>query len=224
MPEAAERVTGLPDTGRVVRFIAWSDYLCPWCWVASQRLSRLEEEFRGRVEIEWRPYLLRPVSRGPRDLERFRQYTESWLRPGAEEDVGPFRVWSSNAPPPSHSAPAHQVARVAAAYSPAAFRGVHASIMRAYFSENRDISSFDVLRTIWQDEGLPPEEFERARAPEVEAEIQAAFAGAREQGVTGVPAMRRIDNDAIIVGAHPEALYRRWIERSLERGEGLVAI
>lgn len=223
MTTAADRRTGPVDAGRAVRFIVWSDYLCPWCWVASQRLLRLEEEFRGRVEIDWRPYLLRPTPRGPRDLERFRKYTESWLRPGAEADVDSFRVWSSNAPPPSHSLPAHQLARIAADTSPAAFRGVHAAIMRAYFWQNRDISSFDVLRSIWLDQGLPREAFERARASEVESAILAAFEAAREQGVTGVPAMRRIDNDSIIVGAHPEELYRRWIERSLERGEGLVS-
>ena len=42
-------------------------------------------------------------------------------------------------------------------------------------------------------------------------------------GARPIPsAIRRIDNDAVIVGAHPEALYRRWIERSLDRGEGLA--
>lgn len=210
------------SAGPRVGFIVWSDYLCPWCWVASQRLERLEREFRGRIEIEWRPYLLRPFSRGARDPERFRKYTESWLRPGAEPDVGDFRVWSSDQSPPTHSVPAHQVAKAAAAHSDEAFRRMHGRLMRAYFSENQDISSFAVLRTLWLGEGLPAEAFERARSPEIEAEIRNAFEAASEAGVTGVPAIRRIDNEAIIVGAQPEELYRRWIERSLERGEGLV--
>ncbi|MAG31067.1 MAG: hypothetical protein CL908_09285 [Deltaproteobacteria bacterium] len=204
----------------VVGFIAWSDYLCPWCWVASQRLERLVEEFRGRVEIEWQSYLLRPTARGPRDLERFRTYTESWLRPGAESDVGPFRVWASQDPPPSHSVPAQCVAKAAARHSSAAFRLMHARIMEAYFSENRDISSFDVLRELWEGQGLPSDGFALALEGEIEALVVDEFSQAREAGVTGVPAIRRIDNDAVIVGAHPEELYRRWIERSLERGEG----
>jgi predicted DsbA family dithiol-disulfide isomerase len=198
-----------------VRFIAYSDYLCPWCWNASRRLERLAEEYEGRVEIEWRSYLLRPQKKTDRDLERFRKYTESWLRPGAETDAGPFRVWTSNEGPPSHSVPAHRVAKAAARVSPDAFRKMHARLMTAYFAENRDISSYDVLRSLWDGEGLPGDRFEVAKSTEIRALIFREFEEARELGATGVPAMRRADNEAVIVGAHPESLYRRWIERSL---------
>ena len=207
---------------QVVRFTAWSDYLCPWCWVATQRLERIEQAFRGQIEIEWRTYLLRPRARGRRDPERFRRYTESWLRPAAEPDVSEFRVWASDEPPPTHSVPAHRVAKVAAELGPDAFRAVHRRLMQAYFAENRDISSFEVLRSIWQELGLPDAGFEEANAPGLEARVEKEFLEAQEAGVTGVPAMRRFGNDAIVVGAQPEALYRRWIERSLERREGLV--
>ena len=198
-----------------VRFIAYSDYLCPWCWNASRRLQRLAEEYEGRVEIEWRSYLLRPQKKADRDLERFRKYTESWLRPGAETDAGPFRVWTSNEGPPSHSVPAHRVAKAAARVSPDAFRKMHDRLMTAYFAENRDISSYDVLRSLWDGEGLAGDRFEIAKSDEIRALIFREFEEARELGATGVPAMRRADNEAVIVGAHPESLYRRWIERSL---------
>jgi predicted DsbA family dithiol-disulfide isomerase len=206
----------------VVRFIAYSDYLCPWCWNAARSLEKLELEYSGRVEIEWRSYLLRPVEKPGRNLEKFRRYTESWLRPAAEPGAGPFRVWSSEEGPPSHSIPAHRVAKAAARVSAGAFRRMHSRLMTAYFAENRDISSFDVLRELWLAEGLPPDAFDVAKRDEIEALIWREFDEARELGATGVPAMRRIDNEAVIVGAHPEALYRNWIERSLTRGEGLV--
>ena len=208
----------------VVRFVAYSDYLCPWCWNAARRLDRLEDEFRDQVEIVWRSYLLRPVEKTGRDVDRFRRYTESWARPGAEEDSGEFRVWSSADPAPSHSVPAHCVAKAAARVSPLAFRSVRERLMSAYFTDNRDISSFDVLRDIWLGEGLPQASFEWAYLPEIEAEVHRDHAEALEWGASGAPAIRRIDNDAVIVGAHPEELYRRWIVRSLERGEGLVEI
>ncbi|MEE2672400.1 MAG: hypothetical protein VX466_01305 [Myxococcota bacterium] len=38
-------------------------------------------------------------------------------------------------------------------------------------------------------------------------------------GATGVPAVRLESNEAVIVGAQPAELYRRWIERSLTRLE-----
>jgi predicted DsbA family dithiol-disulfide isomerase len=206
----------------VVRFVAYSDYLCPWCWNVARCLEKLEREFAGHVEIEWRSYLLRPVAKAGRDLEKFKRYTESWLRPAAEPGAGPFRIWSSDEGPPTHSVPPHRVAKAAARVSADAFRRMHSRMMTAYFAENRDISSFDVLRELWDGEGLAPEAFEVAHCDEIEVQIWREFDEARTLGATGVPAIRRIDNDAVIVGAHPEQLYRQWIERSLERGEGLV--
>ena len=35
--------------------------------------------------------------------------------------------------------------------------------------------------------------------------------------MTGVPAVRLVGNDAVIVGAHPFELYQRWVTRTLER-------
>jgi predicted DsbA family dithiol-disulfide isomerase len=209
-------------TGRVVLFEAWSDYLCPWCWNASRRLELLAEEFDGRIEIRWKSYLLRPEARRNRDAERFRRYTEGWRVPAAEPDAGPFRVWSSGAPPPSHSVPAHQVAKAAKALGGDAFRRIHGRLMHAYFAENRDISDFEVLQTVWEEANLPTAGFAEAYSDGVLLAIRREHEEARTLGATGVPAIRRIDNDAVIVGAHPPELYRRWIERSLERGEGLV--
>lgn len=209
---------------QAVRFVAWSDYLCPWCWNASRALWRLIDEFDGQVQVEWKSYLLRPVEKKGRDPEKFRRYTEGWKVPAAEPGAGAFRVWSSEDAPPSHSVPAHRVAKAAAMISNDAFRRMHERLMTAYFAENRDVSSEAVLRTLWDEVGLDGAAFERTRDPEIEARIRLDHEEAREWGANGVPAIRRIDNDAVLVGAHPEALYRRWIERSLARGEGVVAI
>jgi len=191
---------------QVVRFVAYSDYLCPWCWNASRRLERLADEYRGRVEILWRSYLLRPHEKIARDVEKFRRYTQSWAGPAAEEDAGEFRVWASDDPPPTHSLPAHRVAKAAARVGPEAFRAMHARLMTAYFTENRDISNFEVLRELWLGEDLSLSDFTAAHLDEVEVQILREHAEAREWGAHGVPAIRRVDNDAVIVGAHPEEL------------------
>ncbi len=87
--------------------------------------------------------------------------------------------------------------------------------MSAYFAENRDISCFGVLRALWDGEELPGDAFELAHSEEIESIIFREFEEARLLGTTGVPALRRADNEAVIVGAHPESLYRRWFDRSL---------
>ncbi len=209
-----------------VRFIVYSDYLCPWCFNASVRLRSLETEYDGRVELDWRAFLLRPEPRSSSDpaasLAKFREYTRSWQTPAGEPDAGSFTVWASDEGPPSHSVPAHRVGKAAKALGPEAFRRMHDRLMRAYFSENRDISRIEVQRELWSEVGLPESGFEIALRPGTVDLVLAEDREARECGATGVPAVRLADNPAIIVGAHPLELYRRWVERTLERRGGGV--
>jgi predicted DsbA family dithiol-disulfide isomerase len=205
----------------MLRFIVYSDYLCPWCYNASVRLRSLEAEYAGAIELDWRSYLLRPERRTHRDpaaaLEKFRRYTESWLRPGAEPDSGEFQVWATNEGPPSHSVPAHLASKAAKRLGKPAFDAMHDRLLKAYFGENRDISRESVLKSLWQELGFPPGDFESASESEWLDEVLAEHREALEFGATGVPAVALAGNPAIIVGAHPVELYRRWIDRSLAR-------
>ena len=198
-----------------VALVVYSDYLCPWCYNAAVRLRRLEEEFGAAIRIEWRSYLLRPKPNPRRDLERFRAYTRSWLRPAAEPDSGSFRVWEGDAGPPSHSVPPHVVAKAAARRGAEAFRRVHDALLRAYFAESRDVSDDATLRAVWSEAGLPPEAFDETGDPALHRETLAEHAAALEDGVTGVPAVRLRDDTVIIVGAQPLETYRRWVTRVL---------
>lgn len=198
----------------LVRLIVYSDYLCPWCYNASVRLRRLEEEMSADLEIVWRTYLLRPEPKG-RDAEKFRAYTQSWSRPGSEEDSGTFRPWTGDAPPPTHSVPAHLVAKAAAAIDAESFRRIHDALLVAYFGDSRDISDESVLEAIWREQGLPADGFERSRSPETLQETLEDHAEAQSLGITGAPAARLEGNEAFLTGALPLAMYRRWIERQI---------
>lgn len=208
-----------------VRLIVYSDYLCPWCYNASVRLRRLESEYEGQVELEWRSYLLRPEPRTFSDpvaaLEKFRKYSESWLRVEAdgEGDGGSFQVWSGNEGPPVSSIPAHGVSKAAQTLGSKAFGAMHERLLQAYFGESRDISSSSVLASLWQEVGLPEDALALATQPEIVSQIMEEFRLSQEAGATGVPAVQLEGNAAIIVGAHPSSLYRRWIDRTLSRDQ-----
>jgi predicted DsbA family dithiol-disulfide isomerase len=173
----------------------------------------MEEEFGDALEIEWRSFLLRPRPGEKRDLERFVRYTQSWLRPAAEPDAPSFRVWASGDGPPSHSVPPHLVAKAAASLGDDSFRAVHHGLLRAYFSESRDITATATLRAIWREAGLPESEFERSEDPALLKETLEQHGEAVEKGVTGVPATAVAGSDVHILGAHSVDLYRRWIRR-----------
>jgi predicted DsbA family dithiol-disulfide isomerase len=200
-----------------VHLVVWSDYLCPWCHLGAARVAILEREFGSDLHVEWRAFLLRPGADPGRTLDRFRSYTQSWLRPAAEPDAPEFRTWASDEGPPSHSMPAHVLAKAAATLGPEAFATVHARILRAYFVESRDVTNRDVQRALWRESGLADGDFARIDAPEHAATVLAEHRDALEHGVTGVPAMMIVGNDVPTLGAMTLDTYRRWITRARDR-------
>ena len=205
--------------GAPVQLIVTSDYLCPWCYVAAVRLRRLQEELGDRVALEWRSFLLRPYPDRSRTLEQFRTYTRSWERPAAEPDAPTFRVWESDAGPPSHSMPPQLVAKAAATLGPDAFERVHARLLAAYFAENRDVTDADTLVQLWMEVGLPAADFARAGDQTLVEAVVREHNEAVSLGVTGVPAVRMVGNDVPMLGALPYESYRRWVERALARAD-----
>jgi predicted DsbA family dithiol-disulfide isomerase len=175
----------------------------------------LEEEFGDALALEWRSFLLRPQPDPRRTLEKFRAYTQSWLRAAADPDGGTFTVWRGAAGPPSHSIPPHLVAKAASRLGREPFERIHAALLRAYFADSRDITDAATLRAIWEECGLPPDELAAAGDPALLREVVEQHNEALELGVTGVPAVRVDGSDAFVVGAQPLETYRRWIQRLL---------
>ena len=176
----------------------------------------LQEEFGEALEVEWRSFLLRPRPEPGRSLEKFRAYTRSWLRPAADPPSGEFRVWEGETGPPSHSVPPHLAAKAAAQLGPDAFHRLHERLYAAYFAENRDITDAETLRGLWSEAGLPEAEFARAEDPSLLAQVIEEHNEALEHGASGVPAFRMQETDAVITGAQPLDVFRRWVRRVLE--------
>ena len=199
-----------------VGLVVYSDFLCPWCWNAATRLASVQRQLGDAIEIEWRSYLLRPSGQPGRSLEKFRAYTQSWLRVAEDEPRAPFQVWASDAGPPSHSVPPHLVAKAAAALGADAGARMRDRLFRAYFAESRDISDRATLRTLWGEAGLPDDAFETCDDPAHARRVLADHEEAQSLGATGVPAVRLADQDFVLVGAQPEAAYLRWLQRALD--------
>lgn len=203
-----------------VRLVVYSDFLCPWCWNAATRLAAVEATLGPALAVEWRSYLLRPEPRPGRDVAAFRAYTQGWLRAAADEPRAPFRVWTGDAGPPTHSVPAHAVAKAAAAHGPAAARRMRDRLFRAYFAESRDVSDRATLGALWQEAGLPADAFAASDDPAILRAVRADHDEARALGATGVPAMRLADQDFVLVGAQPEAVVERWLRRAIAAKTG----
>jgi predicted DsbA family dithiol-disulfide isomerase len=183
------------------------------------RIDKLREEFGSALEVEWKSFLLRPRGEPGRSLDKFRAYTRAWMKAAAQEDSGEFNVWSSDEGPPANSFPPHLLAKAAASLGEDAFAAIHARLWPAYFRDSRDITTPQNLLDIWRDAGLPDAEFTRVDDPELAKRVIDEHNEAVQMGASGVPAFRMADNEAVITGAHPLDLFRRWIGRALEASD-----
>lgn len=198
-----------------VRLIVYSDFLCPWCWNAATKLASVQAALGPDLSIQWKSYLLRPRPEPGRSLEKFRAYTQGWRRVAEDEPRAPFVPWASDAGPPSHSIPPHVAAKAAAALSPEAGARLRDRLFRAYFAESRDITDRATLEALWREAELPAASLPASDDPTFVRQVLADHEEAQQLGATGVPAVRLADQDFVLVGAQPEAVYQRWLARRL---------
>ena len=181
----------MTDGAAQVHLVVWSDYLCSWCYLGTARLARLEEEFGDALRIEWRAFLLRPTPQESRTLERFRAYTQSWLRPAAEPDAPSFRPSASDAGAlaqhprtPRRQGRRDPRTRRVRGDAPTPL----ACLLRGKSRRDRPRHAADALVGF----GLAEDGFAVVDAPATRAAVLAEHRDALEQGVTGVPAVMMV--------------------------------
>jgi predicted DsbA family dithiol-disulfide isomerase len=124
--------------------IAYSDYVCPWCYIGLQRVDRLSQEFP--VDVEWQPFELHPETpRGGANVlgrlgssARAAVFTNNILGLARESGLA-MRM-------PAVIANSHlalEAAEFARAHG--GFEPYHRALFRAYFEEGRDIGEAEVL-------------------------------------------------------------------------------
>lgn len=186
----------------------WSDFVCPWCFLASTSLEKLHQSHG--VQIAWHAYELRPAGSPPMP-ESYRQRIEQ-ATPQMEEmarerygivmNRGPFGISSRDA------LIGHKFAEqngVGEAYHDATFR--------AYWQDARDISDHAVLREIAEKVGLNGDAFIAALGyPQYDEEVQFDVDQAALLGLSGVPAMI-FAKKYLVSGAQPYEVLVNVVEQ-----------
>jgi predicted DsbA family dithiol-disulfide isomerase len=182
----------------LVRIDVWSDYNCPWCFLASSSLEKLEASHK--VEVQWHSYELRPKGSPPMPAEyrarieanQPRLHAMAREQYGLELKQGPFGI---------DSRPALRGAKFAEAQGLG--RAYHHAVMYTYWTEAKDIGDVNVLADLAVSIGLDREAFLAALDdPDFDEEVQQDIDQAREFGLNGVPALV-FDNRYLISGAQP---------------------
>ena len=196
-----------------LRVLVWSDYICPFCFVGLERAHWLEREHGASVE--WLPFDLHP------------EYPPEGIpRAALEERYGPQiheRTREAVEAAGLEYGPPERIPRSLKALALAELardRGLHGAlhdrIMRAYWSEGRDIGDAGVLAELAVETGL--EEDEALAAFEDEGylrRVAGSTRAAQEHGVNAVPAFV-LDDRLLVLGAQPYETFEHALEQ-LER-------
>ena len=196
--------------------VAYSDYVCPWCYIGLERIERLQAQFG--IDVEWRPFELHPETpRGGARLfgrlgseERARAYGENIVALAAESDIAmamPALVANSHL--------ALEAAEFAREHG--GFARYHRALFHAYFADARDIGDADVLCDVARDAGVDDQGLRQALADERYRErIDAVTAAAREEEVVSTPTFI-FSSGFRIVGAQEYRLFESVTRRLIER-------
>ena len=174
----------------------WSDVVCPWCYVGKRRLETALEAFGEEVEVEWKSFELDPNAKGSRDvpldqalarkygmsIERARGWMQQMIDMAEEEGLE-FNFDDAKG---GNTFAAHRVLHLAKVNGLGG--EMKERLLRAYFTEGRDISDEDVLTELAADVGIDADAVEEMFDGYDHAEaVRRDELRAQQIGITGVP-------------------------------------
>lgn len=197
----------------------YSDYLCPWCYVAAARLHRLQEEYAGRLTIRWHSFLLfrEDAHKG------WNSYVAAhWQKAQEAEPTLTFTPWRGTTYPAT-TLPAHVAGKAVARQSSGLFEEFHLDAMRAFFRCSRNIANPSVLRQLAAGVGADLARFDEDMAdPELPALVWREFTeGVERDRVIAIPTMF-VGTWRVTEGALSLAHYRCVFDTALAAGKSGV--
>lgn len=181
----------------------WFDYLCPWCYLATERVSYLRDTHG--LTVEWRPFELHPeIPPGG---------TELAVRPGSGRAV---RELAAAAGLPLGSRRRSNNTRIALALSAWASSSpgwdrLHDRMFSAYWVDGVDLEDPDLLVDLAAASGI-----ERGAAHDAVASgaglevLHASKAEALDLGVGATPGWH-FGNGVVFTGIHPDHVMDRIV-------------
>jgi predicted DsbA family dithiol-disulfide isomerase len=196
--------------GGPMQVVVISDYVCPWCYIASERVEAFSAEFD--VDVTWWPYELHP------ETPAAGRPMDELIAPGAraESSRSMIKELAAKAGLPMASNRWMANSRQALALAEFArdngkFDCVHRALFSAAFAEAKNIGDPGVLLEIAANCGLDVARWQ-AEATDYSALIERTTTMAREQGFTSTPTM--IFNEQVMVpGAQDLEVYRDVLGR-----------
>ena len=202
-----------------VHIDVWSDYVCPFCYLAEPTLARIEREFGNAISITWRAFELRPepVSMLPPDGEYLHDIWARAVYPMAREREMTLRL----PPVQPRSRLAHEAAFFAREHGD--FNAMNNALFRAFFERGEDVGEVDVLAKVAVSAGLDDGGLRRALTEgSHREEVLGDERLAHDLQLSSVPAMlvrsaqRPLGEAWLLSGAQPYEVVHRAVTQLLE--------
>ncbi len=197
-----------------LKVIAYSDYICPFCYIGYHRIEKLKKEYN--LAVEWRPFEIHPETPAwgtlKEEMAVNKEYLEglrAHIKRLADEDDLTLKF--------SDFLPNSRLALFISEFArkKGKFEEFHKLVLEAYWFEGKDIGSIDLLLDLAESIGLDKNEIDLYLHTDEPFEIlQKSLNEIRRIGINGVPAF--IIENRLIFGAQPYEVFKKVIKIILD--------
>jgi predicted DsbA family dithiol-disulfide isomerase len=189
-----------------VTVTAWSDYVCPWCYIGLSELKTL----KGALDftVDWRPFFLRPQTTDEGWL------VPEWIRARIGQPDNPLLLRAKALGitlVERERVPSSRKAHACTEYARAngALEPFHAALIERYWAKGEDLSDWSCLTAAAAQVGLDPEAMRaQVGAGQWDAQVQEGVAAAHQLGIHAVPTFI-IGGQVVVQGAQSAEVFRQ---------------
>jgi len=195
------------------KVIVYSDYICPFCFIAKERVDRLEKEFE--VDVEWKGFEIHPET--PPDGSDLASLGFDEARVAAirfqVQKLSEKTDLTLNFPSRiSNSRLALQIAEFAKGKGK--FKEYNEAVFRAYWQDGINIGHREQLFSLASKAGLDLEDLESyLKSGKAADKLNQHLKEVREYGIDGVPTF--VIGNKMVVGAQPYKILEEVLSEEL---------
>ena len=197
-----------------LKVIAYSDYICPFCYIGYHRIEQLKKEYD--LDVEWRPFEIHPETPKGGALIDELPFPKGYLEMAfanvkrlADED-GLTLKFVDKLPNSRLALYISEFAR-----KMGKFEEFHKLVLEAYWIEGKDIGDINLLLDLAELVGLNKNEIENYLNTDKPFKVlQKTLKELRLYGINGVPTFNI--EERLIVGAQPYEIFKTAIIKILD--------
>ncbi len=201
----------------------WSDYVCPFCYIGKRRMEEAinQLDFKSEIEVEFKSFELDPNA--PKSYEGnineiiAKKYgiPVSQAKASNDQIVAQAKAMGLNYDfdnmKPTNTFDAHRLVHYASAQGKQG--KLSERLLRAYFTEGKDLSSYDVLASLAKEVGLESNDVIHVlESDQFKDVVRQDESDAKKLNISGVPYFL-INGKYAISGAQPTDVFLKSLKQ-----------